>query len=103
MGVVIGLLLFALPFLLFKAALLLFFLGALFSLVRRIYGSRRAGGYLNHRYAGYRRYDRVGTEWHPAVADTIRNMSDEEYGTFRQKLAEDRRAATGQYQTIEIQ
>ena len=113
-GVSIGLLLIAIPFFLIKAALLLLLFGALFRFVgRRIYWSRRMrAGYAGHggRFAdhrgGYARrgYASFGAEWHPAFADTIRNMSEEEYGTFRQKLADEQLASdTDQKTTIEIQ
>ena len=96
-GIVIGLLIVAIPFFLIKAALIVLLLGALFRFVgRRIYWSRQmragypGGGYGRRRFAGHYGYASFGAEWHPAFADTIRNMSEEEYGTFRQKLAEER-------------
>ena len=101
-GIGIGLLLFAIPFFLLKAALVVLLFGAVFRFVsRRIYGSRRRQlGYAGHRYAPYR----FGAEWHPAFADTIRNMSEDEYSTFRQKLAEERPYQEADHKTtIEIQ
>ena len=109
-GLGIGLLLIAIPFFLLKAALVFLIVGSLFRFVgRRIYWSRRLrAGYEGRgygpRFAGHRGYDSFGAEWHPAVADTIRTMSEEEYGTFRQKLADERSASEPDHRTtIEIQ
>ena len=112
-GVGIGLLIVAIPFFLIKAALTLLIFGALFRFVaRRIYWSRRMrthyAGYGHREYGrreyGRRGYDAFGAVWHPALADTIRNMSEEDYGTFRQKLAEEPPvSAADQRTTIEVQ
>ena len=96
LGVVIGLLLFALPFILLKATLLFLFLGAFFSLARKLRGRWHSAGHSGPGFAG------IGI-WHPAFADTIRNMSEEEYGIFRQKLAADRPVGESHKTTIEIQ
>ena len=102
-GIGIGLLLIAIPFFLIKALFLFLLVGVLFRFVaRRIYWSRR----MRASYAGYghRGHDRFGMAWHPAFADTIRNMSEEDYGTFRQKLADEQPVAkANQHTTIEIQ
>ena len=80
-GLVIGVLLFAIPFFLLKAALFFLLFAALFRFVgRRLHYGR----YQRRRHGWY------GLPWHPAFADTIRSMSEEDYGTFRQKLADDR-------------
>ena len=106
-GIGIGLFLIAIPFFLIKAALLLLIFGALFRFVgRRIYwASRRraesAGYGYRARFAGHRGFPDFGAFWHPAFADTIRNMSDDEYGTFRQKLADE--SPADQKITIAIQ
>ena len=118
-GIAIGLLIVAIPFFLIKAALVLLLVGALFRFVgRRMYWHRRMradyaeSGYGPHghgprgygrRFDNRRGYASFGAEWHPAFADTIRNMSEEEYGTFRQKLAEDRPTFPEAKTTIEIQ
>ena len=108
-GIAIGLLIVAIPFFLIKAALVLLLVGALFRFVgRRMYWHRRMradyaeSGY-GRRFDNRRGYASFGAEWHPAFADTIRNMSEEEYGTFRQKLAEDRPTFPEAKTTIEIQ
>lgn len=95
-GLVIGVLLIAIPFFLLKAALFFLLFAALFRFVgRRLYYSR----HQRRRQATY------GLPWHPAFADTIRTMSEEDYGTFRQKLADDRPYAWDKQPTttIEIQ
>ena len=108
-GIGIGLLIVAIPFFLIKAALVFLLFGALFRFVaRRIYWSRMHASVAGYgpdrrgprRYAR-RGYDAFGAVWHPAFADTIRNMSDEDYGTFRQKLAGE--SSANQPTTIEIQ
>ncbi len=120
-GIGIGIVLFALPFIL-KVVLFVLLFGALFRFVsRRLFWSRYARvasvhngyysrGYGRHEYGprnrwhyprGYNRYENK-SELHPAFADTIRNMSDEEYDSFRQKLADDR-SDSDQKTTIEIQ
>ena len=108
-GIGIGLLIVALPFFLIKAALVFLLFGALFRFVaRRLYWSRgyaSVSGYgprrRHHRRYAQRGYDAFGAVWHPALADTIRSMSDEDYGTFRQKLSGE--SSTNQPTTIEIQ
>ena len=108
-GIGIGLLIVAIPFFLIKAALMLLLFGALFRFVaRRIYWSRLRTSYTGYNHRGHRcgrrarrGSDTFGAVWHPAFADTIRNMSEEDYGTFRQKLADE--PATNQPTTIEIQ
>ncbi len=68
-GIAAGVILFILPFFLLKAALLLLIMGGLFRLFSR------------------RRYHwRQRTGLHPAFTDTIRQMTDEEYQSFRQSL-----------------
>ena len=97
LGVVLGIVLLAIPFFLLKAALFFLLLGALFRFVsRRIYWSRHG-----RRGAGRYAYALAG---HPAFADTIRHMSAEEYGTFRQKLADEQSYDANTHKTtIEIQ
>ena len=95
-GVLIGVLLFAIPFFLLKAALFFLIIAAIFRFVgRRLYYSR----HRQHRRTTY------GLPWHPAFADTIRGMSEEDYSTFRQKLADDQPYAWNKQPTttIEIQ
>ena len=99
LGLVLGIVLLAIPFFLLKAALFFLLIGALFRFVgRRIFWNRHArSGPAAGRYA----YALVG---HPAFADTIRNMSAEEYGTFRQKLADEQSYTPDRHKTtIEIQ
>lgn len=115
-GIGVGIVLFAFPFIL-KVVLFILLFGALFRFVgRRLFWSRFArvasvhngyypGGYgPRGRWHYPRGYDRYGykSELHPAFADTIRNMTDEEYDSFRQKLADDR-SGSDQKTTIEIQ
>lgn len=107
-GIGVGIVLFALPFFLFKAMLIFLVFGFIFRMVsRRMYPGRHARTGLHSRGYGRWRYaaSDYGAELHPAFADTIRNMSEEEYGTFRQKLVDDRPAhsATEYKTTIEIQ
>lgn len=103
LGLVLGIVLLAIPFFLLKVALFFLLIGALFRFVgRRIYWSRPVrSGYAPHGYGPGYAYGLAG---HPALADTIRNMSDEEYGTFRQKLADEQSYASNTHKTtIEIQ
>ncbi|WKN45063.1 hypothetical protein [Tunicatimonas pelagia] len=113
-GVGIGLVLFALPFIL-KIVLFVLLLGVLFRFVgRRLFWSRfaRVASIRNGYYPGGYGYRGHGSRWHyprrytselhPASADNIRNMTDEEYDSFRQKLAGNSSDAT-QRTTIEIQ
>ena len=95
-GLVLGVLLFAIPFFLLKALLFFLIIGAALRILGRI---RYAGRYRRRRFAPY------GLAWHPAFADTIRSMSDEDYGTFRQQLTDEpyRTSARIPQQTIEIQ
>ena len=95
-GLGLGVLLFAIPFFLLKALLFFLVLGAAFRMLSYVrHGSRSRRG----RFAPY------GLAWHPAFADTIRSMSDEDYGTFRQQLADEPYRASSRMpqQTIEIQ
>ena len=95
LGVVLGVVLLAIPFLL-KAALFFLLLGVLFRFVgQKIYRSRHG-----RRGAGRYAYALAG---HPAFADTIRHMSEEEYGTFRQKLSDESAYTSAHKTTIEIQ
>jgi len=71
-GILAGAALFMMPFFLLRVLVFFLIMGALFRLFR---GSRFWGGY-RHRFAGF----------HPEFADTIRNMSEEEYKVFRQKF-----------------
>ncbi len=122
LGIGVGIVLFALPFIL-KVVLFVLLFGVLFRFVgRRLFWSRFTqvasvhNGYGHHGY-GHRGYDhrrhysrgysrrRSESELHPAFADTIRNMSDEEYDSLRQKLDDDRTdtADSANKTTIEIQ
>ena len=97
LGFVLGIVLLAIPFFLLKAALFFLLIGALFRFVgRRIFWNRHARfGSRGYTYA---------LAGHPAFADAIRNMSEEEYGTFRQKLADEQSYASSTHKTtIEIQ
>jgi len=115
LGIGVGIVLFAMPFFILKVVLFFLLFGALFRFVgRRLFWSRfaRVASVHNGYYpSGYGRRGRGGSwhnryehksELHPAFADTIRNMTDEEYDSFRQKLADDR-PASDQKTTIEIQ
>lgn len=66
-GILIGAALFFLPFFVLRVVVVFLIIGALF----RLFGGRRFG-------RGY------GRGFHPAFADNIRNMSDEEYKAFKQ-------------------
>ncbi len=74
-GVLAGLILFALPFLIFRLLFLVLVVGGIFRLV----SGRRFS----------RRHARIRPELHPVFADTIRHMSDDEYKSFRQSLSGD--------------
>lgn len=71
-GVVVGFALFIVPFFLIKAVIFMLIIGGLLRLLM----SRR-----------FRRGHHRGL--HPAFADTIRNMTEEEYMMFRQTLSGD--------------
>jgi hypothetical protein len=81
-GILAGAALFVMPFFLLRVLLFFLIIGALFRLFR---GSR---------YRGWRR-NYFGGGFHPAFADTIRNMSEEEYSAFRQKFEASCYRATG--------
>ena len=105
-GIGVGIVLFAIPFFLIKAVLFFLIFGALVRFVgRRLYWSRYSGPGYHSR--GHHRWHQAsyGSELHPAFVDSIRNMSDEEYDTFRQKLAHEQpsHSGTGHKTTIEIQ
>jgi len=110
-GIGIGIVLFAFPFIL-KVVLFVLLFGALFRFVsHRLFWSRFArvasvhNGYYSRGYGPRNRWHYphgYKSELHPAFADTIRSMSDEEYDSFRQKLADDR-SGSDQKTTIEIQ
>ncbi len=68
-GILLGAALFIMPFFLIGAIMFFLIIGALF----RLFRGRRFGRW--HR-----------RELHPAFADTIRDMSEEEYKIYRQKL-----------------
>jgi hypothetical protein len=80
-GILAGAALFVIPFFLFRALLLFLIIGALFRLLR----GRRYWGWRGSRFS----------DFHPAFADTIRNMSDEEYNAFRQKFNASCQPVTG--------
>ncbi len=69
-GILLGAALFIMPFFLIRALVFFLIIGALFRLFR---GGRR-----------FRRWHH--RELHPAFTDTIRDMSEEEYKVYRQKL-----------------
>ncbi len=71
-GVLVGTALFVLPFFVLRTLVLLLIIGGLFRLI--------VG-----RWSGWRGY-RGNGGFHPALADTIRSMSEEEYQAFRQKF-----------------
>jgi hypothetical protein len=71
-GILAGAAFFIMPFFLLRALLFFLIIGALF----RLFRGRRYWGWRGGRFSGF----------HPAFADTIRNMSDEEYNAFRQKF-----------------
>lgn len=66
-GILIGAATFFLPFFVLRVVVVFLIIGGLF----RLLGGRRFG-------RGY------GRRFHPAFADNIRNMSDEEYKAFKQ-------------------
>lgn len=70
-GVLLGVALFMMPFFLVRALVFFLIIGGLFRLFR---GRRRMGRWQQQ------------PELHPAFTDTIRDMSEEEYKTYRQKL-----------------
>ena len=70
-GALAGAALFFLPFFILRGFLFILFAGVIF---RLIIGSR-------FRHGGFR-----GRGFNPAFADSIRNMSDEEYNHFKQKM-----------------
>lgn len=74
-GVVAGMILFALPFFIFK----LMFFALIFGVIYKLASGRH--------FSRKRRGLRLGL--HPVFADTIRHMSDEDYKTFRQSLSGD--------------
>ena len=65
-GILIGAALFFIPFFVLRVVVIFLIIGGLF----RLFGGRRFG-------RGYRH------GFHPAFADNIRNMSDEEYKAFK--------------------
>jgi len=68
-GILIGAALFFIPFFLLRVLIVFLIIGALF----RLFGRR-----------GFR--GRYGRGFHPAFADKIRNMSDEEYNQYKQNI-----------------
>jgi hypothetical protein len=76
-GILAGGVLFILPFFLLRTLLFILLIGGLF----RLLAGRRFGW---GRY-GYGRYAHDGG-FSPALADTIRSMSEEEYRAFRQRF-----------------
>lgn len=74
-GILVGAALFIMPFFLLRALLFFLLIGGLI----RLFRGRVFGGWYGHKW-GY------GGGFHPAFADTIRNMSEEEYKVFRQKF-----------------
>ncbi len=68
-GMLIGAALFFMPFFLLRVLLVFLIIGALF----RLFGGRGIRG-------------RHGRGFHPAFADSIRNMSDEEYNKYKQRF-----------------
>lgn len=66
-GILIGAALFFMPFFVLRVVAVFLIIGGLF----RLFGGRRFGG-------GY------GRGFHPAFADNIRNMSEEEFKAFKQ-------------------
>lgn len=68
-GVLLGAALFIMPFFLLRAIVFFLIIGALF----RLFRGRRFGRWHH-------------PQLHPAFADTIRNMNEQEYNAFRQKL-----------------
>ncbi len=104
----VGIILFAMPFFILKVVLFFLLFGALFRFVgRRLFWSRfaRVASVRNGYYPGrYNRYEYKPT-LHPVLADTVRNMTNEEYDSFRQKLDDDQAGMpnTEQKTTIEIQ
>jgi hypothetical protein len=73
-GALIGVTLFWLPFILLRVALAILIIGGLF----RLFSGRG--------FRWGRRFPRWNSGLHPAITDTIRRMSTEEYRVFRQKL-----------------
>lgn len=71
-GMAVGISLFAVPFFLLKAILFVLIIGGL----SRLFAGRRFRWGRNRGL-------------HPAFADTIRDMSDEEYKAFRQTISGD--------------
>lgn len=72
-GILVGVALYALPFFFFRGFFFFLFIWLIF---RFIFWGRWGRGRWGYRYGGI----------HPAFADTIRNMSDEEYEAFRKKF-----------------
>jgi hypothetical protein len=70
-GIAIGAVIYAMPFFFFPG---FFFVFIIFGLMRFFWWGRR--------WNGWRRYH---GGIHPAFTDTIRNMTDEEYQTFKRK------------------
>jgi hypothetical protein len=68
-GILIGAALFFIPFFLLRVLIVFLIIGGLF----RLFGGRGFRG----------RYNRG---FHPAFADKIRNMSDEEYNQYKQNI-----------------
>lgn len=68
-GILIGAALFFMPFFLLRVLLVFLIIGGLFRLFR---GSGFPGRY--------------GRNFHPAFADNIRNMSDDEYNQYKQRF-----------------
>ena len=68
-GILIGAALFFMPFFLLRVLIVFLIIGGLF----RLFGGR-----------GFR--SRYGRGFHPAFADKIRNMSDEEYNEYKQSF-----------------
>ncbi len=68
-GILVGVALFFIPFFLLRVLIVFLIIGGLF----RLFGGR-----------GFR--GRYGRSFHPAFADKIRNMSDEEYNQYKQDI-----------------
>ena len=72
-GILAGAALFVMPFFLLRALLFFLIVGGLF----RLFRGRRNWGWRRGHFGG---------GFYPAFADTIRNMSEEDYKVFRQKF-----------------
>ncbi|MBT1696015.1 hypothetical protein KK083_03945 [Fulvivirgaceae bacterium PWU4] len=76
-GILIGVAFYVLPFFFFRG---FFFFIVVFFLIRFLFWGRWGGPFRGWR--GYYGHNSI----HPAFADTIRKMSDEEYETFKKKF-----------------